>query len=261
MYLDIKGLVTCAVGILIDPVSAALELPWRRDSDGERATPDQVRAAWSLLKGHQEYAHRSTASARALTRLYLDDAAIDAVVARKLADNAAYITAHHYPLFESFPADAQLAIMSIAWACGPGFPAKWPNFTRAVLAGDWKSALANCTIREEANPGVVPRNRANRVCLANAEIVTRCGLQRDILRWPSAREPVTPRAGEEAELQAIHADATADANGYAADIAKLAELREQARIRTLDENRLEGHREMSAADDDEITVVEGQGRA
>ena len=229
MYLDIKGLVTCGVGNLIDPVSEAIKLPWKH-RDGRPATSTEISAAWHALKARPDLARRSTRYAAELTGLVLSDADVDALVARRLADNEAYLTAHHFPYFPDFPADAQLGILSMAWAVGSNFPAKFPTFRAAVLSGDWLAARDNCTIREEGNPGVVPRNKANRVCFANAEIVTRCGLQREILRWPDPREPVTPREEDAAALADVHAAAVGDADAYFA---------------WLEDNRKAGLKEMS----------------
>lgn len=43
------GLVTTAVGVLIDPVELALPLPWVR-KDGLPATPEEIRAEWQKIK-------------------------------------------------------------------------------------------------------------------------------------------------------------------------------------------------------------------
>lgn len=186
MYLDMHEpdrLVTCGVGNLIDPVSEALKVPWYRDSDNERASEAEVRAAWAALKSRPDLARRHVRHARALTGLHLLDADVDALVARRLAENEAYI-AGLYPEFPSIPADAQLGILSMAWAAGAGFFAKFPNFTRAVRAHDWLGAQVECTLRESNNPGVVPRNKANRVCFGNAALVDQYGLDVSVLHWP-----------------------------------------------------------------------------
>ena len=45
MYADVRGLVTTAIGILIDPMSYALALPWVR-RDGSPATPGEIVEDW-----------------------------------------------------------------------------------------------------------------------------------------------------------------------------------------------------------------------
>lgn len=232
MYLDILGLVTCAVGILIDPIEHALSLPWKRDIDGMAATEAEIRAAWALLKSHQEYAHRGTAAARALTKLHLDEADIDELVADKVESNAQFVAAHYFPFFEKFPADAQLGIMSMAWAVGPGFPAKFQIFKACVLAGDWLGARDACTIRETGNPGVVPRNAANRVCFANAEIVSRCGIARDVLRWPAVAQADVPAHERAANLGTLVGVALDDARTHADEVSRLEALRNMSDAET-----------------------------
>jgi len=226
MYLDILGLVTCAVGILIDPLDLALPLPWKHE-DGRPATRQEITDAWQRLKARQDLAHKSAAHALELTGLVLSSEDIDAVVAKKLASNADFITEHHFPELATFPADAQLAIMSMAWAIGPGFPAKFPHFTRAVLSGNWAGAQADCTIREEGNPGVVPRNRANRICFANAEIATRLGIDRNRLGWPQVIQPTSQPPPEHVRaIEIVRSAALEEARLHALDMTRLSALRE-----------------------------------
>lgn len=225
MYLDIKALATCAVGILIDPIALALPLPWKRDADGLPASEFEVRDAWHRLKARPDLAKRHVSHARALTGLHLDDADIDELVADKLASNAEFVTTHYFHDFPAFPADAQLAIMSMAWAVGPGFPTKFPLFTACIIKQDFEGAIEHCKIREDGNPGVVPRNRANRVCFANAEIVKRCGLASDILRWPNVAQGDVPQSESPAFLGTLVPIALADARFYQAEAAERAQSR------------------------------------
>lgn len=186
MYCDILGLITCAQGNLIDPIMLAERLPWTLE-DGSKADLAQVRADWHLLKANADfYSKRHWRYALNATKCRLTDAAMDAIVAQKRDDFERYLKQHHFPEWETYPADAQLGIMSMAWACGPGFPTKFANFKRAVINGDWSGAAASCKIREEGNPGVVPRNTANRLCFANAALVVKLGLDIGELFWPTA---------------------------------------------------------------------------
>ena len=194
MYLDILGLVTTGVGNLIDTPEAAAQLPWKH-ADGRVATRVEVGDAWRELKSRKDLAKMHWKFAAALNDLRLSDVDIDALVRSKLMANEAYIRGHYFPDWDNFPADAQLGCMSMAWAVGPGFPAKFGNFTNRVLAGDWHGAAACCTIREDGNPGVVPRNKANRVCFENAAVVVTGSLDRDVLNWPATVMPpviITP---------------------------------------------------------------------
>lgn len=199
MYVDVLGLVTCGVGNLVDPIGQAERLPWTLE-DGSRADLAQVRADWHLLKNASaHYAKLHWKYARAATKCRLTEQAIDGLVAAKRAEFETFVRTHYFKDFDSFPADAQLGIMSMAWACGPGFPLKFGNFRNAVLKQDWDAAVATCKIREgtpgkaDWNPGIVPRNKLNRFLFANAARVKANGIDDNaVLYWPS----VAPNSSE-----------------------------------------------------------------
>lgn len=218
MYLDVKGLVTTGTGNLIDPVTAALPLPWR--IDGRPATAREIREDWLALKGEDDRRTREGERplrklhhkyAAAYTRCRLDDADIVALVAAKLAGNVRHLVGV-FPAFAVWPADAQLAVCSMAWAVGPALDRKFPNLTKLARVADWAGCIAGIAadghggswaakIRETNNPGVVPRNKANAVCFANAAAVAAAGARVDALHWPNrfpafsaAEAPTEPAA-------------------------------------------------------------------
>lgn len=161
-YLDVKGLVTVARGNLIDPVSLALPLPW--NIGGYAATRSEVEQAWGAVKAQQQWAKIGGGSERwaELTAIRLTDEAIDALTSSKNAQNEQQIAAR-FPDWESLPADAQLATLSMAWACGAyGVDFEFPKFDAALLAGDFVLCAAECHIDDVGNPGLVPRNLANK---------------------------------------------------------------------------------------------------
>jgi len=204
MYLDVLGLVTVGVGNLVDPVERAMALPFRHGIHGGLATREEIRTAWNAVKRYGDRRKLWRSYAPALTDLRLDDDAIDSLCDRRLLGNETWIVSHHIPVAEwcLVPADAQLCAMSIAWACGADFPRKWPEFWSAFRARNWAKAYAHCTIREAGNPGIVPRNEANRLMLANALVVEELDLDRDKLHWPSrlGRPRTTEPAQAPAEL-------------------------------------------------------------
>ncbi len=174
MYLDILGLVTTGVGNLIDPVQAAIPLPWRR-SDGSLAPKDEVVRQWTTLKENQDISRRHYRFAKELLdlrhghALLLNDDDIDVLVTQKLEQNEVELR-RHFPAYDEWPADAQLAVHSMAWAMGPAFAKKFPTFTGIINRGDFVGCAtqdqpggrAACDINEVGNPGVVPRNQLNR---------------------------------------------------------------------------------------------------
>lgn len=159
MYLDVKGLVTCGMGNLIDPVAAAVRLPWRMP-DGSLATQAQIAADWQALKSQPALAKMHYKYAAPVTKVRLRPEDIDALIFSRLRANAADLT-RTFPTFPSWPADAQLATLSMAWAMGSGFPRKWPSWSAHARLGRWAECAANCNINATGNPGVIPRNQLN----------------------------------------------------------------------------------------------------
>lgn len=199
LYLDVKGLVTIAIGNLVDPIGAALALPLVRP-DGTRATRDEIAAEWQLVKSHPEAARLGHRSLERATHLRLTDAGVDQVVGAKLTQMDIQLATRfrehsdclqHPQLgwacgcgYETWPADAQLATLSMAWACGPAF--RFPHLDACLRKRDFLGASYECGIDTRNNPGVVPRNAANRTLYRNAALVMSAGLDLDTLHWPKA---------------------------------------------------------------------------
>jgi peptidoglycan hydrolase-like protein with peptidoglycan-binding domain len=173
MYTDSKGYVTTGIGDLIDPVSSALPLPWKRN--GVLVSQDDIINAWTTVKNAwpdvQSYACAS------LTDIRLDSEGMAALVARQIkANHEVLIT--EFPSYVSWPADAQMAMHSISWEWGAGFPRVWgqngldfkaalnstkPDFLKAA------DIMTQASIHEESiNPGTIKRDADNRVMFTNA---------------------------------------------------------------------------------------------
>lgn len=204
MYCDVLGLITTGVGNLINTPAQAEALHWLL-ADGTPAPLEAVRADWHKLHDNaQHYAKLAWFRYSAELRCHLSDAAIDALVQRTLAANEA-ILRKHFALWDTYPADAQIAIMSQAWAVGAAFWGKFPALARCIEAQDWEGCAAACTIREAGNPGVVPRNARDRFCFHNAALVKAEDLDPSILFWPAAVPSVNDHAANEAARNAaIH---------------------------------------------------------
>jgi hypothetical protein len=170
MYTDVKQLVTIGVGNLIDPVGAALHLPFVHRSDNSLASPSEIAAEWSTIKRHTELAHEGYQAAGRIATLMLTDGSIDVLVRQKLLENETYLK-KTFLEWEAWSADAQLAILSMAWALGAGFTRIFKSFSACCDKQDWIGAAANCSINSKGNPGIVPRNIANYSLLTSAQTV------------------------------------------------------------------------------------------
>jgi GH24 family phage-related lysozyme (muramidase) len=178
MYLDVKGLVTVGVGNLVDPVSAAQTLPFRFKNrpgitaPGSPATSDQIAQEWQRLKSDPGLAIKTYQACDPITQLELSDDAIDALILSRLTQNESFLKRQQwFQGFDNWPADAQLGLLSMAWAMGPAGPGAFPNFRAACQKLDFATAAAQCKMNEAGNPGLIPRNQANVTLFSNAAIV------------------------------------------------------------------------------------------
>lgn len=186
-YSDVRKLVTIGVGNLVDPIDVALALPMRRP-DGTLASTAEKRKEWLTVK-HDSRAPRGGAPyARKITTLRLPEADIRALVEQRLTDMATDL-GKRLPDFGRYVADVQLALLSMAWAMGTGFVAKFPKFIRAIKAGDWVAAADQGVISTVGNPGIAPRNARNRALLLAAVNVTDPDV---LLGWPLPTTPAAP---------------------------------------------------------------------
>lgn len=195
-YQDVRGLVSIGVGILADPIVLALTLPLLR-SDGTPATQIEIAAEWERIKvlglgdaydnppnPAAKYGHLY---AKPHTTLHLDDAGLRSTLDEKAAIFDRQL-GKRFPGWESWPADAQLAIMSLTWACGSSF--RFPRLDAALRQLDFATAADEVKMDDSRNPGVRPRNAANRMLLLNAARVQQMAelhsmsLDPDTLYWP-----------------------------------------------------------------------------
>lgn len=180
LYQDVKGLVTVAIGNLVDPIQYALPLPFVDRVTGTPAARDQIAAEWLRVKGDASLARLGHRAAERITTLRLTDEGVASLVARKLEQNDAHLKGR-FPYIEEWPACAQLAAHSMAWACGPAF--RFPLLEVAFRAEDWETASQQCHMNEAGNPGLVPRNRANVTLFLNAQRVRDYKLDPELLDW------------------------------------------------------------------------------
>jgi hypothetical protein len=199
MYQDIKGLVTVGVGNLIDPVSLATALPFRWKSTpgltaaGTPASKADIEAEWTTIKNDPTLAHRGYRACEAITNLELADDAVDALIATRLQQNESYLLKQpNFANFGQWPADAQMAVLSMAWAMGPGGPPRFKTMAAACEKLDFDTAAANCRIDETGNPGIVPRNNANKLLFQNAVAVVAASMEYSVLNYPAVvLKPIT----------------------------------------------------------------------
>ena len=186
MYLDIRKLVTVAVGNLLPTPESAAVLPFRH-VDGTRATPADIVAEYHHVAAQVHMAPHGGGHFRSVTKLRLSETAIDELVFAKLAAVSAQLRAR-FSGFERFCSDAQAGLCSMTWAMGDGRFADFPKFCAAIHARDFVTASRECHIESRDNGGVEPRNRANRILFLNAARVYADELEPEALYFPRSLE-------------------------------------------------------------------------
>ena len=188
MYLDIKGLVTAAIGCLIEPLTAeVLALPWEWRINGKPATQLEITDEWRRIKADQLLRFASPSVWQSMTALVLPPKAIDALVVKRAAAFDAILT-RRFPDYPQWPSDAQLGVLSMSWAMGANFD--YPHFASAALKQDFAACAKECAIGTVGNPGVIPRNAANVKLFNNAAQVIIRNMDRSKLWYPMEIAPV-----------------------------------------------------------------------
>lgn len=199
-YLDVLGLATVGYGCLCDSPAGFTAIKWTPVIAD--AIELQQRAA---LKARPKALHYKLYESA--TTLRMTTAAVDELLDLRALDFAGYMQEHYFPAWDTWPADAQLAAMLMAWACGPAFPHTFTNFTGYCLKRDWVNAAKCAAIRTQGNPGIVPRNAQVQLCLANAAAIdSPDGYATPALYWPGVVQDAP---------EAVHLSAPAAADALA----------------------------------------------
>ncbi|SFK70351.1 hypothetical protein SAMN05421835_12970 [Amycolatopsis sacchari] len=194
MYLDVRGLVTTGMGNLIDkskPIPAtptdaqrdashalAAEINWLTEN-GDTATFEQVADEWDAVKKRTDLADRGGGAFAPFTSLHIESDEIDRIVGDKLSSNERFLTNRsEFADFDSWPADAQFGLLSMAWALGAGF--RFPHFQDAVAQRDWETAAEECVFGPHRGT-IELRNAMDQQCFHNATTVDKQGLDPSVL--------------------------------------------------------------------------------
>jgi hypothetical protein len=153
MYLDNRRgdrKVTTGIGFLIDPLANCLErhrtrrLPWH---NGARlATDQEVRQEWEQVKGMQDFARGQSGRAfegRTTLDLRLEQHHIEDYFQWTAQDyrKRLVVGSQRFAEFDTYPADAQMGILALAWAVGAGgILASYGNFRIACFRRNWRQA-------------------------------------------------------------------------------------------------------------------------
>ncbi len=214
LYNDIRGMTTVAYGNLVNAPGAVTGLPFVHP-DGRLASFAEITDAWHKVHDDPLCATRGWRYSATLTPLRLTQKGMHDLAMGKLRENEAALC-KRFPFWAEMPACAQMAIHSLAWACGPCF--HFPRFESAVNVHDYESAALEIHMNEWTrgpkgevirNNGLIPRNDANKVLMRNAARVETYHLDPDFLDWKtvltsSSIPPAKPDPQNEGSQPTIH---------------------------------------------------------
>ncbi len=214
LYNDVRGMTTIAYGNLVDSVGAVIGLPfvW---PDGRRATTAEIAAAWQAVHNDPQAAIQGWRYAARLTPLRLTPGGIESLVASRLESNDRILRAR-LPGWDDVVACGQMALHSLAWACGAN--AHFPRLFQAVADGDYEEAAVQIHMNEWTpegihNRGLIPRNVAQKILMRNAARVRDYHLDPDTLDWQrvigvsdAATVPAVDNPDSEPRQPTVHAD-------------------------------------------------------
>lgn len=208
MYLDNLGLVSTGVGNLLEPMSAAEVLPFRKPN-GMLATVLEIRTEWRRLKAkavpestveawrknHQgaplpiQLLGGAHLSQQAVTTLRLRKPDVETLVRRKLLQNEEALR-DRFGLsgWNQWPACAQLPTHSMAWAMGSNGFAGFPKFMAHAKRQDFAAMAAECRVMPDRGT-LKLRNAANRALFLNAARVVAEGLDPELLIFDAPKPP------------------------------------------------------------------------
>lgn len=140
MYRDQLGNVTVGIGLLLRQPEDAEKLRFEVDDFRvhRAATRQEIAAAaWRRVKSAPPATIRPTF--RKLGGLVLANFDIDSYARRRIGEFITQLRVA-FPEYDSYPYDAQVALLDIAFNTGSVSPARWPLLTAAVRHRDWREA-------------------------------------------------------------------------------------------------------------------------
>lgn len=170
-YLDTRFFPTTGMGNLIATDDDFVSLPWIDSRTGEPASPVDKRLAWHALNATKALAKFGGAHPhwRKVTPLVLSHDSVSRLCRARLVQSWRRLCVR-LPELDSFPADAQMALLS--WAWGVGENAHYPKMVGALERKDFAAAAREI----DMNPrkGTINLRNARNRALMTAAATSQC---------------------------------------------------------------------------------------
>lgn len=200
MYIDTHNppLVTIGVGNMIEPISVALSIDFVYKSDygghpkaGQPCSDEDKKHDFNTVKSMAAYAPKggNNVAFKTATVCRITPATLEKLITDKLNGNANEMKKNYFSALDTWSADAQLGLMSMAWAMGSAFPTAppptgpWPNFTKACKDQDWEGAAKECKMKKAVGTQIT-RNNRNVILFGNAARIKEGKADPNVLQWP-----------------------------------------------------------------------------
>jgi hypothetical protein len=176
-YLDVEGNLHTGIGFNISANPGSV--PWQ--VNGSAATPDQVNTGLAAVKARTDLQSKGGGSFQQVSNLRVTDDWIDSQF-DSLYTQFVNGVSNDWSGFADAPADAQFAVMTMAWALGPSFLSKeFPKMLAALKSNDYKTAAAECHVKNLSNT----YNAAWYLALMNAATVYQNKMDLGTLWFPN----------------------------------------------------------------------------
>jgi len=160
MYRDTAGHVTVGVGLMLPDAAAAMHLAFALE--GHPATAEEIAAEFARVDALPM--GRPALFYRAPDKPELPQAEIDSLLQSVLSGFEGELKAA-LPGYDGFPDSVKIALLDMAYNLGPaGLLHGYPRMIRAVEAGNWAQAAANCM---RVGPGAARNNWTRQMFLQN----------------------------------------------------------------------------------------------
>lgn len=159
MYLDSKGNVTVAVGLMLADVKAAQTLPFKRRGMGQdfAATRAEIEEEFVRVRASSP----GYAAAYYYTTLFLEDAEMDGQV-RIFLTQLEQTYRKHFRNYGEWPDAGKLAYLDMGYNLGPArLFMEYPKMNAAAAGQKWLQCAAECE-RERGSPAFARRNEWTR---------------------------------------------------------------------------------------------------
>jgi hypothetical protein len=157
---------------------------------GHGCSPGDIEADYDQVLSRDDIGRRGPgflSEWKAMTNCRITQAGLKEGVRKRVVGNIQYVKTNrtgskYLGDFDTFPADAQLCVISLTWANGNEF--NYPKFAEACRSADWFEASRQCGFSSKENT-LPKRQKAQEEMMRNAAAVKLGAASPETLHWPT----------------------------------------------------------------------------